>query len=165
MEDVGTMITVPIKDGDIWAGLEALLCTGGSIVDIVRVEHMTMKGHYFVVGKNTACEMSDDMYLAHLYVKTTEGSLHKIKFNQWASLIKTKIINTDRQIVFELLSSTFSVGYFSKLCVTCGSYFSGNKKQQDCETCAEHNRHAKVNIKDLPQKAKRKRIIIRNDTI
>jgi len=159
MEEVGTVITVPIKDGDIWAGMDVLLCVGGNVVEIVKVDHMTVQGQYYVIGDTIACAMSEDMYLAYLYVKSKEGDkLHKIKFNQWKSLIKSKIINAGRAVIYELLPSTFSIGYYSKLCISCGSYFSGNKKQQDCEECSEINRYAKIKLSELPKRAKRKRI-------
>ena len=165
MEDIGTVITVPIKDGDIWAGMEVLLCVGGKVLDIVKVDHINIKGQYYVIGNDMACAMEDDMYLAYLYVKSKDKELHKIKFNQWKSLIKTKIINSNRAVIYELLPSTFSSGYHSKLCISCGAYFSANKKQQDCEDCSEKNRYAKIKMDELPKRAKRKRIIIRNDTI
>lgn len=165
MEEVGTVITVPIKDADIWAGMEVLLCVGGNVIDIVKVDHMTIQGHYYVVGNNTACAMSDDMYLAYMYVKSKNGDLYKIKFNQWRSLIKSKIINSGRAVIYELLPSTFSTGYYSKLCISCGAYFSGNKKQQDCEECAEANRYAMIKLEELPKRAKRKRTIIRHGSI
>lgn len=165
MEEVGTVITIPIKDADVWAGMEVLLCTGGKVIDIVKVSHMTIQGEFYVVGKDIACAMSDDMYLAFLYVKSKEGTVHRVKFNQWKSLIKSKLINAGRAVIYEMLPSTFSTGYYAKLCITCGAYFSGNKKQQDCEDCSEKNRYAKVKLDDIPKREKRKRTIIRNDSI
>lgn len=160
MEDIGTVITVPIKDGDVWAGMEVLLCTGGNVIDIVKVDHITVQGHFYVIGDKIALAMSDDMYLAYPYIKSKDGSLHKIKRNQWKNIIKTKVINANRGVMYSLLPSTFSDGYYSKLCIECGSYFSGNKKQYECSECAEKNRYARINLDELPKRAKRKRIII-----
>jgi hypothetical protein len=165
MEQIGTVIAVPVKDKDIWAGMELVLCSGGKAIDLVKVSHITLQGNYYIIGPNTACEMTEDMYLTNLYIQTKEGAVHKIKFKQWYKLIKNKLINSGRSVIFELLPSTFSTGFYSKLCTSCGAYFAGNKKQQECEECSEANRYAVVDLKILPQRNKRKRIIKKDDSV
>ena len=160
MEEIGTVISIPIKDGDIWAGMEVLLCTGGTVIDIVKVDHITLQGYFYVIGEKTSLAISDDMYLAYPYIKSKDGILNKIKRNQWKNIIKTKVINSNRAVIYSLLPSTFSKGYNSKHCIECGSYFSGNKKQYECSECAEKNRYARINLDELPKRTKRKRIII-----
>jgi hypothetical protein len=159
MENIGTIITVPISNKDIWDNMEVILCSGGTALDVVKISHMTLQGNYYVIGNTLACEVTDDMHFAMLYVKTKESVVHPIMFSQWKKLIKTKLINSDKAVIFELLPSTFVTGYYTKLCMTCGSYFSGHKKQVFCESCSEKDRRAKVDMKEIPKEKKRKRTI------
>lgn len=165
MENIGTIITVPISNKDIWDNMEVMLCSGGKALDVVKISHMTPKGNYYVVGQTLACEVTDDMHFAMLYVKTKDNTIHPIMFSQWKKLIKTKLINSDKPIIFELLPSKFVTGYYNRLCMTCGSYFAGHKRQSFCEDCSENDRHAKVDMKEVPQPKIRKRTIKKDDTI
>ncbi len=161
MEQIGKVITIPVKTSDIWSGMVAVLCSANKVLDLVTVEHMTMQGNYYVVGKNMQCPMTDDMFLAHLHIQTDQGKIHKLKFNQWNSAMKSKLVNTDQPVSFVLLSSTFSTGYYLKICNTCGAHYNAAKKQIECEDCTDKNRYAKIVIE---KKEKRPRIK-RDDTI
>lgn len=164
MENIGTIITVPISNKDIWDNMEVILCSGGTALDVVKISHMTLQGNYYVIGERLACEVTDDMHFALLYVKTKEDTIHQIMFSQWKKLIKTKLINSDKLVLYDLLPSTFASGYYSKLCMTCGSEFAGQKRQSFCEECCEKDRRVKVDMKELPKEKKRKRTI-KDDTV
>lgn len=152
----GKVIAVPYKVKDMWANLYGILISGGNIIDVVRVDHMTMQGNWHVEGDNYKDVMTDDMFLAKLYILSEDGEMHQLKFNQWKSAIKSKLINAESKVTYELLPSTFSEGYYLKICVFCGGHFNGAKKQQECEACSEKNRSAKIIDKE---KTKRPRII------
>jgi hypothetical protein len=144
MELKGNVIAIPYKQSDMWADLNGVLISGGDIIDLVVTDHITAQGNWSVRGDLYNQVMKDDMYLARLYIKSEEGEVHPLKFNQWKSAIKSKLINSSTQVTYELLPSTFSEGYYLKLCVHCGGHFNGSKKQQDCQPCSKINRVAKL---------------------
>jgi len=144
MEVLGNVIAVPYKGNDMWAGLTGVLISGGKIIDVVELDHISLQGDWFAKGAEFEGLMTDDMYLAKLYIKSDEGDIHQLKFNQWKSAIKSKIINTESKVTYQLLPSTFSEGYYLKICVLCGGHFNGAKKQSECKPCSEKNRTAKI---------------------
>jgi hypothetical protein len=151
----GLVIVVPYKNNDLWENMTGVLMSGGKVIDIVKVNHMSLSGHYFVIGDSYTDIIEDDMYLGSIYIKTEEGKLHQLKFNQWKSAINGKLLNNpDKPVPYELIPSTFQKGYYLKLCVNCGCHFSAGKKQQYCEECAEDMRPAKI----VTEKPKRPRI-------
>ena len=160
MEEVGRIITVPIKDSNIWEGMKVLLCSGSKVLDIVKVDHLTMQGIYYVIGDSYACTVSDEMYLADVYVVSKDGTMYKIVEKQLPKLIKSKIINSERPVIFNILPSTYEDGHYSKPCNHCGSWFSGSKKQKQCKDCCDKSRYAEIQLDKLPKPEKRRRVII-----
>lgn len=156
-EKVGTIITYPFQNSDLWDGMTGVLCSGIDIVDIVTIDHLSLSGNYYVIGEKFAGVMHDDMYLAKLYVKNAEGKCHQLKFTQWKTVIKSKLVNTNKPVIYTLLRSIYNEGYYIKVCMECGSHFSGAKKGQICEPCSIEKRFAKVVI-DKTIKPKRPRI-------
>ncbi len=104
-ETKGTIITYPIPKGEIWDDMSGVLCSGSEIIDIVKVDHLTPSGNYYVTGDKFNGVMEDHMYLAKLYVKNIDGKTHQLKFAQWKIAIKSKIINTNKPIKYILLPS------------------------------------------------------------
>ena len=160
MEEVGRIITVPIKDSEIWSGMKVLLCQGSKVLDIVNVDHITIRGDYYVIGDSYSCELSDDMYLADIYAINKEKEMYKIVEKQWPKLIKSRIINSERAVIYNILPSTFEDGYINKQCNYCGCYFAGSKKQKQCKDCSDKDRYAQIQLDKLPKPEKRRRIII-----
>lgn len=156
-QQMGKVITSPFKSEDEVDGNTGILCKGAEVIDIVKIDHLTASGNFFVVGDKFTGKMDDAMYLAKLYVEDEEGKCHQLKFAQWKVAIKLKLINAKKFVPFILLESMFDKGLYLKMCVECGSYYSGGRKSLLCEECSEHKRFAKIVI-DKTTKSKRPRI-------
>lgn len=156
-ENVGTIVTYPFQNADLWEGMSGVLCSGSQIIDIVKIDHLTPTGYYYVIGDVFAGMMHDHMFLAKLYVKTKDGNSHQLKFTQWKSAIKSKLVNTNKPVIYTLLPSPYDEGYYIRVCMECGSHFSGGRKAQTCEPCSAEKRFAKIVI-DKTVKQKRPRI-------
>jgi len=156
-QQMGKIITSPFKSEDLADGNTGILCKGVEVIDIVKIDHLTSSGNYFVVGDKFTGKMDDAMYLAKLYVEDEEGNCHQLKFSQWKYAIKSKVINVKKLLPFVLLQSTFNTGLYLKMCVECGGYYSGGRLSLLCEECSEHKRFAKIII-DKTIKTKRPRI-------
>lgn len=162
-EQVGTVITYPFKSSDLWDDMSGVLCLGSDIIDVVKIDHLCPSGNYYVVGDKFTGEMNERMYLAKLYIQDSLGKSYQLKFSQWKTAIKSRLVNNNKSIKFNLLPSQFKPGYYIKACVECGSHYSGDKRSQICEDCSSNNRFAKLII-DKEIKSKRPRIK-NNETI
>jgi hypothetical protein len=156
-DKVGVVITYPFEKADLWDGTIGVLCSGTEIIDIVKIDHLTLSGNYYVIGDKFTGVMHDHMYLAKLYVKNTDGKCYQLKFAQWKTAIKSKLVNNNKTIVYNLLHSPYDEGYYMRICIECGCHFSGGRKAQICEPCSIEKRFAKIVI-DKTIKQKRPRI-------
>lgn len=156
-QEVGTIITYPFQNKDLWDEMTGVLCSGPDVIDIVKIDHLTPSGYYYVIGDIFTGVMDDHMYLAKLFVKNKDGKSHQLKFTQWKSAIKSKLVNTNKPVVYTLLPSQYIEGYYIKVCMECGSHFSGGRRAQTCEPCSVEKRFAKIVI-DKTIKQKRPRI-------
>ena len=145
METKGKVIAVPYGKDELWAGTHGVLISGGDVIDIVEIHHMNKNTEWFVEGDDYEGYMKDDMYLNKLMIKnSSSGAIHPLKFNQWKMAKRSKLINTGKEITYQLLESRFADGLYLKCCVNCGAYFTGAKKQGSCQECAETTRPAKI---------------------
>ena len=142
MSNLGRVCLVPYKPNELSTGTKGILCNN-EVIGIVEIDHQTFSGHYCVTGDNYKDVMEEDMYLAGLYIKTEDKTLHPLIQSDWNIAINK--INQD--VKYKLLDSAFEDGGYYKLCVKCGAAFGGSKTQQLCVTCSSNIRFAKLQRK------------------
>lgn len=145
MEAKGKVIAVPYSKDDLWTGVYGVLISGGDVIDIVEIHYMNREAEWFAKGDTYEGYIKDDMYLNKLMIKNPEsGLIHPLKFNQWKVAKRSKLINTGKEITYQLLDSKFCDGLYLKCCVYCSAYFTGAKKQGSCQECTEKTTPAKI---------------------
>lgn len=151
MECVGKLITVPCKQSELWSGINMLLCSGPTVMDVVEIDHINLQGEYYLVGDEYSGTMEDDMYLAKPFFKT-ENRLYPLKPNQWKQAIRAKEINSVAQVTCNIEAIPFKEGFYARICNDCFCHFSGGKTQKTCEQCSEGLRHAKIISSKRPKR-------------
>jgi hypothetical protein len=154
MSNLGKVCLIPYKSNELSNGTTGILCSNGEVIDIVEIDHISLSGHYSVIGHVYKDIMEDDMYMAGLYVKSEDKKVYPLVQSDWRKVINNNNIN--KIIKYKLLDSGFIDGGFMKLCVKCGKTFSGDKKQQYCESCSNDKRYATV----LSKRPRIKRLIV-----
>ena len=153
----GVVRTEELNINALEAGVVAVLEDKG-ILQVVTIQHIDPNGHWVVMGQGF------DNYAIPITAKLSkivvlcDAGVYPLKFNQWANALRSKEVNTDTHVEFELVSPKFKEGKYVNTCNTCTAQFLGSRSQSDCKACTEKNQTAKILIKKK-SKPKRPRMI------
>ena len=154
---VGVVRTEELNINSLEAGVVAVL-ENKDTLQVVTIQHINPAGDWVVMG--TGFEdyaIPIEAMLCKLVVLADTG-VYPLKYNQWANALRSKEVNTDTQVEFELVSPKFKAGKYVSTCSTCTSQFLGGRSQPDCMICSTKNVTAKILINKLV-KPKRPRIV------
>jgi len=142
---VGFVRTDELNMKSIQAGVVAIL-NNKNVFEIVTVQHITSHGDWVVMGNSPdAYSVPIEAQLCRLVVTDASGT-YPLKFNQWANAIRSKEINSDKLVDFELVPAKFKDGKHIRVCDTCTAHFLGSRTQCTCRTCCNTDVTAKILI-------------------
>jgi hypothetical protein len=127
-------------------------------IEIVTIQHINPAGEWIVMGQGFEdYAVPHRAELCRLVIVTTSGT-YPLKFNQWTNAIKSKEVNDNRPVQFELIPQKFKYGKYIRVCQTCTAQFMGGRSQPACETCCTKNVTAQITVKKKSVITKRPRI-------
>lgn len=154
---VGKVISEELNVNELQAGVVAVLVDQNRM-EIITIKHINQDGDWVIMGQgfdDYAIPLSAQ--LCRLVIVSNSGT-YPLKYNQWSNSIRSKEVNSDDPVTFELVPQKFKEGIHVKVCHTCTAQFMGTKSQSDCMMCCTKNVTAKILI-NKKVKPKRPRMV------
>jgi len=154
---VGQVKTEELNVKELEAGSIAVLFEKNRM-EIITIKHIDPAGDWVVMGQGfDDYTVPINAQLCRLVVIGDSGS-YPLKYNQWSNSIRSKEVNSDEFIEFELVPQKFKEGKHIRVCDTCTAQFLAARSQTDCKKCCTENCTAKILI-NKTVKPRRPRIL------